>query len=158
MLSWHINMHKLVPMLFSQMLSPYLTLHLFILGIQNWQKPKESTIGVAIAIAIGVCCILCYVCIHITYTHTHTHIYIYCIYHVWYACWTKAIKNQIAYSFRQRIAPLVSKNTVKTLARALTQTHFEYGVHVWYCDARGSSTDHVQPRFGLNKGLHLLSH
>ena len=34
-----------------------------------------------------------------------------------------------------RIAPLVSKNTLKTLTRALIQPFFDYGEHVWYRSA-----------------------
>ena len=39
------------------------------------------------------------------------------------------------FRFLHRIAPLVGRDTLRTLARALIQPHFDYGVHVWHRDA-----------------------
>ena len=56
--------------------------------------------------------------------------------------------------FLRRIAPLVGRDTLKTLARALIQPHFDYGVHVWYRDATKALKTKLQT--AQNKLIRLL--
>ena len=68
---------------------------------------------------------------------------------------TKVVKkvNQ-RIRFLHRIAPLVGRDTLKTLARALIQPHFDYGVHVWYRDA--SKALKIKLQTAQNKLIRLL--
>ena len=56
--------------------------------------------------------------------------------------------------FLHRIAPLIGRDTLKTLARALIQPHFDYGVHVWYRDATKALKTKLQT--AQNKLIRLL--
>ena len=56
--------------------------------------------------------------------------------------------------FLHRIAPLVGRDTLKTLASALIQPHFDYGVHVWYRDATKALKTKLQT--AQNKLIRLL--
>ena len=68
---------------------------------------------------------------------------------------TKVVKkvNQ-RIRFLHSIAPLVGRETLKTLARALIQPHFDYGVHVWFRDASKALKTKLQT--AQNKLVRLL--